>query len=1460
MKLYNLLGEAILTIMLLCFFAIPQGVFAMDFNLFNFIGEDKYQVLSEFQSKRILQNFPDVLYNQWILSKSDGYSNPMETTTVSLLKHISTLSMWNYLFKDIPIEISFNVAKEGLDIVRLVGTEDASGMIGKIEKGTVNIAVNYLKDYFSKNEIKVSFGAMEMKYETNLGEVNSPLQYIIMYKKIDDKKSKVVARIYSPKEIIPPSSRGSVGAVKGFANSLKYGENITPFVVEINGIMDDGLFGSYFWDKNNTTIKTVFPETVPDFGLKPKTWQQKYITDPIKNTINSFSGIFNFFTGGKENLTEYILKESTDKEAINKEVESINSNNSLEKDYPVKEIKENIVEQKEIIKEVAKEDKKIEKEEEIENKTKEKAIPVICSKSSQQIFSYDVIINEIAWMGTENSANDEWIELKNISNSDINLKGWTLRDKEDQINIAFDDYTVPRGGFLLLERTDDNTIPFMAADLIYKGSLSNSDEELYLFDSQCQEKDFVSGSPKWPAGDSTDRKTMERDSDLIGWHTYSGSGGNGIWGTPKENNSVKKEEATAVTVASVSTSTKSPTVYGGGGLDIPASYCSQSNLSSATSNKIIINEIAWMGTENSANDEWIELKNISNEVVNLTGWQLLDGENIKVVFNSLDVINPQGFYLLERTDDDSVPNVLMNKVYTGALSNNNESLRIFDSNCQLMDEALANPDWLAGDNTARKTMERNNDLSGWHTYYSSSPDPISNLWGTPMAENSVEVNDNDDEDDDLIDNNHLLITEVETGGIEGVEYLELYNQTDNLIELCPSEENCYYLSYYSSSSSWHNPSHNWKFPEGAIINSNSYYIIDIYGNSGDAMLGTGADWKVKSIAGNDYESGQISNLAGSLSIFSNNPKYIENEENANLTDEEKTNISIGLKIDAVSWKSEEEGPIVKEGDSFDISESGKVIERKWSNQKYKDTNNNLNDFQLVNASLRGHSPKPPEKVQDLLAVVNEEQRNSVILTWTNSLDEDTASQDLTYDIYYSRNNQIDDSNLTNINDYVATDIVSTEGNKKRAILKDIFYDSNYYFKVRAKDPENNVSPLSEIAQFSISKANHQKRAPYYDFKRSGHGQFNGPVGLSLAYNVVIEGNQDNPPSNDFTSAPVIDENGTIYFWGSNNSSYDFYAFNSLGKKWSIHCSGACGVFPALGSDGTIYISSDNYIQAISPSGKSIWKKEYVSVLTKSIIIDSRENVYFLASKEATGYALISIDKNGAERELNNLQEILNGSNPSSFSELVIDSSDNVYFSINDYVLKYSNGTTTKKQFLPTYEETCPESFEVMASIRQVNISFDGNVLVGINNGRYIRENEVYPVLYAMDSNLSQTLWSKNDYLGPIGFNEEEFYYTRTEIGAYPMIYYLGAANISNGQMKWERRLSGVNFVVSDLSNRIYFTNNSGVIGYDSNNMPEDMGEKVFHVSPGAYYGDIVSIGDKKTYFSNLQRVYRLDVL
>ena len=110
--------------------------------------------------------------------------------------------------------------------------------------------------------------------------------------------------------------------------------------------------------------------------------------------------------------------------------------------------------------------------------------------------SASVIINEIAWMGAPESANNEWLELFNNGSEAMGLDGWILEaiDGTPKINLSG---SVSAGGFFLLERTDDSVLPGISADLIYTGALSNSGEILILKNAAGAEIDRVDGSDYW---------------------------------------------------------------------------------------------------------------------------------------------------------------------------------------------------------------------------------------------------------------------------------------------------------------------------------------------------------------------------------------------------------------------------------------------------------------------------------------------------------------------------------------------------------------------------------------------------------------------------------------------------------------------------------------------------------------------------------------------------------------------------------------------------------------------------------------------------------------------------------------------------------------------------------------------------------------------------------------------------
>ena len=91
-----------------------------------------------------------------------------------------------------------------------------------------------------------------------------------------------------------------------------------------------------------------------------------------------------------------------------------------------------------------------------------------------------MVINEVAWAGTPASHYDEWIELYNTTDQDVDLRGWLLIAGDGTPAVQLDG-VIPARGFYLLERTDDSAVANIPADQIYTGALENSGETLYLY-------------------------------------------------------------------------------------------------------------------------------------------------------------------------------------------------------------------------------------------------------------------------------------------------------------------------------------------------------------------------------------------------------------------------------------------------------------------------------------------------------------------------------------------------------------------------------------------------------------------------------------------------------------------------------------------------------------------------------------------------------------------------------------------------------------------------------------------------------------------------------------------------------------------------------------------------------------------------------------------------------------------
>lgn len=248
-------------------------------------------------------------------------------------------------------------------------------------------------------------------------------------------------------------------------------------------------------------------------------------------------------------------------------------------------------------------------------------------------FSFgDIIINEIAWMGTENSANDEWIELYNTGDSDIILDEWVLKadDGTPEINL---EGTIPAKGFFSLERTDDNSNPNKTANLIYTGALSNSGENLRLSNNSGEIIDEILCQDGWTGGDNTTKETMKRN-------------------TPMKEASMKE----------VSMKEVEPPSY----VDVEKIEIRVEDGPRTFPSGIVINEVLPSPEGPDSENEWIELYNQNDFDVDLNNWTIKDTTG-SIKEHLLETKIPSlGYLLLKRPEtkitlnNDSDGLILMN--------------------------------------------------------------------------------------------------------------------------------------------------------------------------------------------------------------------------------------------------------------------------------------------------------------------------------------------------------------------------------------------------------------------------------------------------------------------------------------------------------------------------------------------------------------------------------------------------------------------------------------------------------------------------------------------------------------------------------------------------------------------------------------------------------------------------------
>lgn len=142
---------------------------------------------------------------------------------------------------------------------------------------------------------------------------------------------------------------------------------------------------------------------------------------------------------------------------------------------------------------------------------------------------------------------------------------------------------------------------------------------------------------------------------------------------------------------------------------IPYKTCTFRMGGTPSHSPLIFSEIAWMGRVDAATHEWIELRSISGKSVNLSGWQILnENERIHFTFPQKSEFIGSHVVLARNAVKETVD---AQYVFSGSLRNSNEGLRLYDNECNLIDEIPVSSNWSAGNNKTKQTMERTADLS-----------------------------------------------------------------------------------------------------------------------------------------------------------------------------------------------------------------------------------------------------------------------------------------------------------------------------------------------------------------------------------------------------------------------------------------------------------------------------------------------------------------------------------------------------------------------------------------------------------------------------------------------------------------------------------------------------------------------------------------------------------------------------
>lgn len=285
-----------------------------------------------------------------------------------------------------------------------------------------------------------------------------------------------------------------------------------------------------------------------------------------------------------------------------------------------------------------------------------------------------IIINEIMYdlpgadgIDAQHTHSHEWIEIKNISGSEINLSGWKFNDGSNHNLIAPPDkggqgsLVIPAGGFAILA---DDAITFLSDHPGFSGtvidtvmSLNNTADILKILNADGQVIDEISYTKE--IGAAGDGYALERVNDYSTQFCVSqylgGSAGlanvpNCFVATPTPNPTPTPTPIPTINPTPTLPPTGGPTPTSSPIQSLAASLMpspASTSVSETTTISLNINEFIPNPDGSDEENEWIEIYNAGETEVSLSGWKLTDASDKKYNFTN-EKINSKEYLVLTR--------------------------------------------------------------------------------------------------------------------------------------------------------------------------------------------------------------------------------------------------------------------------------------------------------------------------------------------------------------------------------------------------------------------------------------------------------------------------------------------------------------------------------------------------------------------------------------------------------------------------------------------------------------------------------------------------------------------------------------------------------------------------------------------------------------------------------------------